>query len=466
MKLKVLIIEDEDHWERKIKKEIDFQMKYFPLLHFDQNEIITTDRIDEGTIKLLREDVIHLAIIDYKLNGEFDGYTAVIGLVNRKLIRRTKIIFHTAKMKDIKVALHTMRLGAFSFVIKGQEVVPINKPKNLTKELQDMADLPQLSTESENELMLGYEIRRALNEISIEEQGKIYNNKFTIKIPDILQNEDRIQKLKSGVDVKKVVLLSDLANSTNFLQWVRNEDKGAKEIGSIISEILIWQADIITKHGGYIDKFYGDEVRAYFGYELIDPENDEIEKKLCKQALDASIEIITGFSSKLSELVRNFKNAKTHKPAKWPYPRILLNYSSVHWAIYGSESYWDFTIWTKNVTLLHRIYERVRIAKPCNIVNELKFYTKKGEELKECDNNYLGEIYLTDGVKENINGSHHLCLHYKDKEYRDFENDENEISVYSLKLNETVKCKECQKNALEHTIGGIDLSALKIVDDE
>lgn len=56
-----------------------------------------------------------------------------------------------------------------------------------------------------------------------------------------------------------VVLFSDIRN---FTQW--SESRPPEEVISMLNSILRYQAEIIQKHGGDIDKFVGDELVAVF----------------------------------------------------------------------------------------------------------------------------------------------------------------------------------------------------------
>jgi class 3 adenylate cyclase len=252
-----------------------------------------------------------------------------------------------------------LHLGAFSFVHKNPKL----NPPGMT---------------------LRTEVQRALRVIASEVYTEMLGSFLDKKFHKLLRQRDTIEALQNGIIVKKALLLSDLAGSTPFLGGIAKHDHG--KLGVILREILGWQAKIIKDHGGIVDKFYGDEIRAYFGSELTDPEEDKA-VAYCNSAYEAAKMISSQFPSKLHEL---FDGAGgICQPASFTYPRIILHYDKVLWAMYGSESHRDLTIWTANVALLNRILARVREKQP---------YGKRNLEGAEIDE-AVGEVYLTEQFK-------------------------------------------------------------------
>lgn len=361
MKLRVLIVEDDPSTVKQIENKILIELGNSSVFESTPEWRVAPGLTDD-LCEWIDKEIFHLVIIDYALSSG-DGFKVLERLSNRDILRRAKAIVYTAKLDDAHDILKALKLGAFSFVRKGK---------------QGSQRYPTTFRQ---------EVKRALEAVVGDVYTEMLGGLVDNDIQQFFLNKYVTDELRRGCVVRKAILLSDLARSTPFLRWVVGQTAGHQWIGQVLGELLGWQAKIVKEFGGVVDKFYGDEVRAYFGTDVHDDDVDA--EDLCNKALGAAYKISKDFPQKLEQIFEKIMNTDK-RPNEFPYPRIIVNFSPVRWAMYGSNSHRDLTVWTENVALLNRMLSRAR-QNP-----------RKVRQIKDA----FGEIYLTENVNKNksING--------------------------------------------------------------
>lgn len=430
MNFKVFILEDEERWHPIIKQAVKCEIENFPIFTFDlEQDCYIAKKLDDELMQMLRTKRFHLAIIDYALDGDKNktGHKAIKILSESEFFRKTKAIMFTAMQIDMNEVETFLSYGTFSIVQKSSKKPSANEIEEGIKR------------------GLNKEIARALDQIEREEYMEIIGKLMDRKVPSFFRKKEFVQKLEKGCHVRKAIIVSDLAYSTKFLTWTRQKE-GA--IGKILADLLGWQAKTINNHEGIVDKFYGDEIRGYFGIETEDTNNPKDAEKVCNNAVNAALSIINEFPQKLENWFNIVTTDDGNRPEIIPYLRIVINYDEILWAIYGSEEHRDFTIWTENVAVVSRILTLIRS-------NSKKNEFCKPVRINEA-NNAIGHIYVTGGVRKYLTLPNvKLCKHGTPK-LRSI----GKRSLYSVKLENSPACQNCHLhrdllNLSENTLSNI-----------
>ncbi len=157
----------------------------------------------------------------------------------------------------------------------------------------------------ENLSAIGEREQKALNRIGAEKdirlacQAECIKEEISITLllpPDVKSLKARKEtKLTIGKDIELVVVFADLRGFTQL-----SEEKFPYDVVFILNRYFNYMGEVIENNNGIIDKFLGDGILAYFGYDS-DPET------ACKQALIAAKQM----AEKLIEINDQLKNHLT-----------------------------------------------------------------------------------------------------------------------------------------------------------
>jgi class 3 adenylate cyclase/CHASE2 domain-containing sensor protein len=105
--------------------------------------------------------------------------------------------------------------------------------------------------------------------------------------PELIQgHRDLIESFATGVEREAVVLCSDVRNYTQFVT-----DHKPDEVQRVMSEYMAAMESVVDAHGGYVNKYVGDEIVAVFGF----PRNE-------KGTIDRAVKAGLAMLRKLDEL--------------------------------------------------------------------------------------------------------------------------------------------------------------------
>jgi class 3 adenylate cyclase len=420
MKLRVVIIEDEEELVSGIKETIFEECKKYHMFECSEDSFIVLDNdvkiTTDNIVNVFANDgPIQLAIVDYQLDNEYLNGEHVIEIIDRhNESLNIKTILYSGVLSDAKEISRIISKGAFSFVGK-------------TTYSEDKLD--------SDEKLLVKEIKRALKHISKDWYISYLANSNNFDLPAFLNEPGVFNNLQNGTPGYKVLLLSDLANSTSFFNWIKIKGhSGVGVLNEIIPELLGWQTDIIKINKGIIDKYYGDEVRAYFGKKINSKIKNPEASKDAENALKSAICIVREFRAKLVDWISRVEPDEDEFPDKIPYPRIILHYNEVVWGMFGNSTFRDFSIWTQEVAILNRVLKFIRDTNPCktkySVINE----------------SIVGEIFVTGDFRSLIADKNQFCSHGKQKF------DIRSIRIYSYKFNDSNRCKFCLEERKKNEI--------------
>ncbi len=105
----------------------------------------------------------------------------------------------------------------------------------------------------------------------------------------IQQHQELIESYATGVEREAVVLCSDIRNYTQFVT-----DHAPDMVQQVMSEYMAAMEAVVDSHGGYVNKYVGDEIVAVFGF----PRNEKGTTDRAVQAALAMLEKLDGLKEK------------------------------------------------------------------------------------------------------------------------------------------------------------------------
>ena len=179
-------------------------------------------------------------------------------------------------------------------------------------------------------------------------------------LTDLIRDKD---KLSLGGESKKMtVIFSDIRRYTTFA-----EKTTAKKLVAITNDYLTNMSDIILKHDGYIDKYIGDEIMAFWGAPVDNPRH-------AYHACLAAIEM----NKKLKEWKKDRKIGKNNFNMG-----IGINTGTMVVGNIGSENKFSYTVIGDSVNIGSRIEGLTKIYKVPAIISSDTY-----RELKKYGNIY------------------------------------------------------------------------------
>jgi class 3 adenylate cyclase len=319
----VLVLEDQEPWQDHICREV---MNATADLDFEPS-FSKIDAVNDKLRNLLVENDYPLIVADVKLL-EGKGLEVLSLLRGRDLFSESKVIIYTgcSEGRTLKCVLHALHSGAFSYVLKGDDDSALQR-----------------------------EVRRALLAIQNERNRQLVGNFVDVWLRRKLVEPSFSRRLREGCRVQKCILFCDMTDSTPFIKYLQSNEANRGKAGPVLREIFSWQAGVIQKHGGIIDKFIGDEVMAYFGSSLDENLGEAEVSELCKNAVNCGLEIRDGFRDALEKVFSDV--GVKHRFRQLPHVKIGIHLDMVIWGILGSESFQDLTIITDGVIRAARIMQ-------------------------------------------------------------------------------------------------------------
>lgn len=111
--------------------------------------------------------------------------------------------------------------------------------------------------------------------------------------PEILESYRKQMSTSQGrVTRDTAVLCADIRDYTTF---VKNNE--IDTVTSVLAEYMAEMDAVIVRHGGYVNKFVGDEIVAVFGFPLE-------ESDMCARAVNASLDMLSSLSVLISKWER------------------------------------------------------------------------------------------------------------------------------------------------------------------
>lgn len=228
-------------------------------------------------------EVLSPIYLEYKNKRRRIG-TAILAL-NWQMIRKEMLNM------QINVILITLVLLAVSILVSlllaGTMTRPILKIGQVMEKVGD-GDLKQsVHVKSNDEIgKLGHAFNNMIRHLKEKDMMSKYVSKSTISMIEKQKNGT----LKRGGQRKKLTMFfSDIRGFTAFSETVKPE-----KVITMLNSFLSFQADIIQKNGGVIDKFVGDEVVAIFeGPHMIE------------HAMDSAVEILKKMEDTRKKLKQN-----------------------------------------------------------------------------------------------------------------------------------------------------------------
>lgn len=163
---------------------------------------------------------------------------------------------------------------------------------------------------------------------------------------NILQDEVALQAIKKAVEraalprdavrtADVTILLSDIRGFSAI-----SEAHSARDVVTLLNRYFDCMGDIITRHGGHIDKLMGDSILALFGVPQAGPDD-------VKRAISCAVQM---------QLAMNKLNADSKMQDMPPlYMGIALNTGNVVVGDLGSAHYNEYTVIGDEVNLTARI---------------------------------------------------------------------------------------------------------------
>jgi len=278
-------------------------------------------------IKSLDSDVIaafcpDIAVVDIDLASSREG-TAFFELKERiPALSDVKVIMFTGYTDSPEDPIEKgIRLGAFSYVRKDH----IN--------------------ERAQRSMLAIELERAVKQIQKEKIKTLVGGYYSQPhISKFFESDSNVQNIIDPKYVNKAILFCDIANSSAYVQLLSIPKRVI-----FFRSLFDWWSDlIINNHGGWIDKFIGDEVNAYFGssFQSEPPALNEMITN-CRDAAEAALDIRDGFNTFFEALAEGQHALGFEQFDKIPLGvKILLHNENVLWGIFGSHKMIDLSILT------------------------------------------------------------------------------------------------------------------------
>jgi adenylate cyclase len=251
-----------------------------------------------------------LVLLDVMM-PEMDGYEVCRQLQANERTRRIPVIFVTAKSEDEDEA-QGLGLGAVDYITK-----PVS-PAIVLARVRNQLALKKSHRRLED---LSLKLARYLSR-------QVYQSIF----------EGRQDARIGGSRKKLTVFFSDIVGFAHQTEGMESED-----LTFILNSYLNRMAEVVSKHGGTLDKFIGDAVLVFFG----DPES----KGVVEDAV-ACVRMALEMKEAIAELNREWL-AEGIKQGFEVRMGISTGFSMV--GNFGSDERMDYTIIGKQVNLANRL---------------------------------------------------------------------------------------------------------------
>jgi adenylate cyclase len=97
--------------------------------------------------------------------------------------------------------------------------------------------------------------------------GRSYRTSLGFDPALIQQHQNLIESYSTGVEREAAVLCSDVRNYTQFVT-----DHSPDVVQRVMTEYMAAMEQVVDAHGGYVNKYVGDEIVAVFGFPLAERE--------------------------------------------------------------------------------------------------------------------------------------------------------------------------------------------------
>jgi adenylate cyclase len=262
-------------------------------------------------LKIAQSDPAPALILLDVMMPEMDGYQVCIQLQADERTRRIPVIFVTAK-SEVEDEAHGFGLGAVDYITK-----PVNPAIVLARVRTHLALKHSLRKLEDLSLKLARYLPR-----------QVYQSIF----------EGR-QDARIGCSRKKLtVFFSDIVGFVNETEGIEPED-----FTFMLNGYLNRMAQVVSKHGGTLDKFIGDAVLIFFG----DPESNGVAEDAA-----ACVWMALEMKEAIVELNREWL-AKGIRQGFEVRMGISTGFATV--GNFGSDERMDYTIIGKQVNLANRL---------------------------------------------------------------------------------------------------------------
>ena len=262
-------------------------------------------------LKIAQSDPAPALILLDVMMPEMDGYQVCLQLQADERTRRIPVIFVTAK-SEVEDEAQGFGLGAVDYITK-----PVNPDIVLARVRTHLALKHSLGRLEDLSLKLARYLPR-----------QVYQSIF----------EGR-QDARIGCSRKKLtVFFSDIVGFANETEGVEPED-----FTFILNGYLNRMAQVVSKHGGTLDKFIGDAVLVFFG----DPESNGVAEDAA-----ACVWMALEMKEAIVELNREWL-AKGIRQGFKVRMGISTGFATV--GNFGSDERMDYTIIGKQVNLANRL---------------------------------------------------------------------------------------------------------------
>ena len=262
-------------------------------------------------LKIAQSDPAPALILLDVMMPEMDGYQVCLQLQADERTRRIPVIFVTAK-SEVEDEAQGFGLGAVDYITK-----PVNPAIVLARVRTHLALKHSLRKLEDLSLKLARYLPR-----------QVYQSIF----------EGR-QDARIGCSRKKLtVFFSDIVGFVNETEGIEPED-----FTFILNGYLNRMAQVVSKHGGTLDKFIGDAVLVFFG----DPESNGVAEDAA-----ACVWMALEMKEAIVELNREWL-AKGIKQGFEVRMGISTGFATV--GNFGSDERMDYTIIGKQVNLANRL---------------------------------------------------------------------------------------------------------------
>ena len=262
-------------------------------------------------LKIAQSDPAPALILLDVMMPEMDGYQVCLQLQADERTRRIPVIFVTAK-SEVEDEAQGFGLGAVDYITK-----PVNPDIVLARVRTHLALKHSLGRLEDLSLKLARYLPR-----------QVYQSIF----------EGR-QDARIGCSRKKLtVFFSDIVGFVNETEGIEPED-----FTFILNGYLNRMAQVVSKHGGTLDKFIGDAVLVFFG----DPESNGVAEDAA-----ACVWMALEMKEAIVELNREWL-AKGIRQGFEVRMGISTGFATV--GNFGSDERMDYTIIGKQVNLANRL---------------------------------------------------------------------------------------------------------------
>ena len=262
-------------------------------------------------LKIAQSDPAPALILLDVMMPEMDGYQVCLQLQADERTRRIPVIFVTAK-SEVEDEAQGFGLGAVDYITK-----PVNPAIVLARVRTHLALKHSLRKLEDLSLKLARYLPR-----------QVYQSIF----------EGR-QEARIGCSRKKLtIFFSDIVGFVNETEGIEPED-----FTFILNGYLNRMAQVVSKHGGTLDKFIGDAVLVFFG----DPETNGV-------AEDAAA--CVGMALEMKEAIVELNREWLAKGIRQGFEvRMGISTGFATVGNFGSDERMDYTIIGKQVNLANRL---------------------------------------------------------------------------------------------------------------